>query len=104
MSFSRITLAVVFFVLVLANPALAQDPPPAPPVPSYFVISPPAQLKPNYIYEVYGETEFIVPHGDGSIQKGKHWSAALTVPGAPDNVEPDDTWVRQIKPAVVNAG
>jgi OOP family OmpA-OmpF porin len=99
MSFRRATL-----VLVLALPALPQDPPPPPPIPSYFVISEPAQLKPNYSYEVYGEADFVVLHGDNAIQKGKHWSAVLTVPGAPDNVEPDDTWVRQLKPALVNAG
>ncbi len=28
----------------------------------------------------------------------------LTVSGVPDGVEPDDVWVRQIKPALVNAG
>jgi hypothetical protein len=71
-------------VLFLAIPGLPQNPPVLPPLPSYFVISPQAQLKPNYtIYEVYGEAEFPVPHGDKTLQRGKHWAAVLTVPGAP---------------------
>lgn len=99
MSVSRITLA-----LALAIPVLAQDSPSPPPFPSYFVVSPQARLKPNSIYEIWGETEFIVLHADNSIQRGKHWSAALTVSGVPDGVEPDDAWVRYVKPALVNAG
>jgi OmpA-OmpF porin, OOP family len=99
MSFSR---GCVF--LILAIPGLAQDSPPPPPIPSYFVIAPQAQLKPNSIFEEYGETEFVIPHGDKIIKNGKHWAAALTVSGVPDGVEPDDVWVRQIKPPLVNAG
>ena len=49
------SLASVF--LVLAIPGVAQDSPP-PPIPSYFVVAPQAQLKPNYfIFEEYGETD-----------------------------------------------
>lgn len=99
MSLSR---ASVF--LVLAIPALAQDSTPLHPLPSYFVIAPQAQLKPNYNFEDYGEAEFIIPNGDKSIRDGKHWAAALIVSGAPDGVEPDDVWVRQVKPSLVNAG
>jgi OmpA-OmpF porin, OOP family len=98
MSLSR---ASIF--LVLAIPAFAQDSPP-PAIPSYFVIAPQAQLKPNYIFEEYGEAEIIIPHGDKTIQRGRHWAAALTVSGVPDGVEPDDVWVRQVKPALVNTG
>lgn len=99
MSLSR---ASVF--LVLAIPAFAQDSPPLPPIPSYFVIAPQAQLKPNYNFEIYGETEFAILHGNPVIQRGKHWAAALTVSGVPDGVEPDDVWVRQVKPTLVDAG
>ena len=99
MSFSRLTL-----VFLLAVPALPQDAPSPPPIPSYFVISPQAKLKPGFTYEVYGEADFHVPNADSDIRKGKHWFGALTVPGAADSVEPDDTWVRQLKPALVNAG
>jgi len=35
-------------LLVLAMAVLAQDSPPLPPIPAYFVIAPPAQLKPTY--------------------------------------------------------
>jgi len=98
MGLSRVS---VFLVLVV--PGLAQDSP-RPPIPSYFAIAPRAQLKPNYTFEDYGETEFTVPHRDSTIQKGKHWAAALTVSGVPDGVDPDDVWVRQIKPTLVDAG
>jgi outer membrane protein OmpA-like peptidoglycan-associated protein len=92
-------------VVVLAIPALPQDPQVPPPLPSYFVISPQAQLKPDHAsYEVYGEAEFLVPHGDKTLQRGKHWAAVLTVPGAPADAEPDDVWVRNVKPALINAG
>lgn len=91
-------------LLALAVSGLAQDAPPPPPLPSYFVIAPQAQLKPNYTYEAFGETEFVIPHGDNTIQRGKHWAAGMAVSGVPDGVEPDDVWVRQIKPTLVDAG
>ena len=94
----------VSLLLALAVPGLTQDAPPPPPVPAYFVIAPRAQLKPNYTFEAFGETEFVIPHGDGVIQRGKHWAAGLTVSGVPGGVDPDDVWVRQIKPTLVNAG
>jgi len=90
-------------VLVLAIPALAQDST-LPPIPSYFVIAPQAQLKPNYIFELYGETELAIPHADKVTKTGKHWAFALIVSGVPDGAEPDDVWVRQLKPSLVNAG
>ena len=90
--------------LVLAIPVLAQDSPQPPPLPSYFVVAPHAQLKPNLTFEEYGEVELAIPHGDKSIKDGKHWAAAMTVSGVPDGVEPDDVWVRQLKPSLVNAG
>lgn len=91
-------------MLILGIAALAQDSPPTPPIPSYFVIAPQAQLKPDSIFEEYGETELVIPHGEKSMKNGEHWAAALTVSGVPDGVEPDDVWVRQIKPPLVNAG
>jgi outer membrane protein OmpA-like peptidoglycan-associated protein len=94
----------VSVLLALAVPGLGQDAPQPPPLPSYFVIAPKAQLKPNYTFEAFGETEFMIPHADSTIQRGKHWAAGLTVSGVPDGVEPDDVWVRQIKPSLVNAG
>jgi len=90
--------------LVLAIPALAQDSPPRPPIPAYFVIAPPAQLKPNSNFEVYGEVQLVIPHGNSVIQTGRHWAAAITVSGVAAGVEPDDVWVRQIKPALAGAG
>jgi outer membrane protein OmpA-like peptidoglycan-associated protein len=94
----------VSLFLALAVPVLAQDAPQPPPLPSYFVLAPRVQLKPNYTFETYGETEFAIPHGDGIVKRGKHWAGGLTVSGVPDGVEPDDVWVRQIKPTLVNAG
>jgi OOP family OmpA-OmpF porin len=90
--------------LVLAIPGFAQDSPPPPPIPSYFVIAPQTQLKPGSIFEEYGEAEIVIPHADKSTKAGKHWAAALTVSGVPDGVEPDDVWVRRIKPTLVSAG
>jgi outer membrane protein OmpA-like peptidoglycan-associated protein len=90
--------------LLFAIPALAQDSPQPPPLPSYFVIAPQAQLKPNPIFEEYGEVEFAIPHADKSIKDGRHWAGGLTVPGAPDGASPDDVWVSQVKPSLVSAG
>lgn len=90
--------------LLFAVPALAQDSPQPPPLPSYFVIAPQAQLKPNFIYEEYGEAEFVIPNADKAIKAGRHWAAALTVSGVPDGASPDDVWVHQLKPSLVNAG
>jgi hypothetical protein len=86
----RVSVFLALAVPGLAVPGLAQDAPPPPPLPSYFVIAPQAQLKPNYTFEAFGETEFVILNGDNTIQRGKHWAAALTVSGVPDGVEPDD--------------
>lgn len=99
MSLCRATL-----FLALAVPVFAQDAPQPPPLPAYFAIAPQTQLKPNLIYEEFGEVELVIPHADKSTKSGKHWAGALSVSGVADGTEPDDVWVRQIKPTLVNAG
>jgi OmpA-OmpF porin, OOP family len=76
----------------------------APPLPAYVALPAQVQMKSNSVQEDYGEAEFsIIGQHDRPIQRGKHWSAYLTLSGVPHSIDPEAVWA-QLKPPMVRGG
>jgi OOP family OmpA-OmpF porin len=92
--------AGMFALICAVAPCLAE----APPLPAYVALPAQVQMKSSSVQEDYGEAEFnIVGQQDHPIQRGKHWSAYLTLSGVPPGIDPEAVWA-QLKPSLVRGG
>jgi outer membrane protein OmpA-like peptidoglycan-associated protein len=92
--------AGMFALICAVAPCLAE----APPLPAYLAFPAQVQMKSNSVQEDYGEAEFIIiGQHDRPIRRGKHWSAYLTLSGAPRGIDPEAVWA-QLKPPLVRGG
>ena len=83
-------------LIAVAVPLVAQSLPP------YFPLPAGAQAS-NITVQNYSEAELYQANGEKATQRGKYWSADITIPGLPDDMEQAQVWTR-FKPVLLKAG